>query len=145
MEALSQSHAGANRVRWMRVAKDRALRSLLPRVIIETQDETILNVLANRHGLRQYQRLPAPLHNFRGHELASVAAGPETPMARRPIRRKRAITWEEHGQIVEREKNRSEKLSTSWHGIWGVPIGPCAICTPEDVDWQTLTLSASFG
>src|SRR5438876_12155747 len=45
IEALTNTKQGANRERWLRVVKDRALVPLLPRVIIETQGELMLRVL----------------------------------------------------------------------------------------------------
>lgn len=45
IEALSNTKQDANKERWLRVVKDRALAPLLPKVIIETQGELILRVL----------------------------------------------------------------------------------------------------
>ena len=45
VEALTQTKQGANRERWLRVAKDRALAPLWPRVIIETPGELLLRAL----------------------------------------------------------------------------------------------------
>jgi len=45
IESLTATKQDANRERWLRVVKDRALVPLLPRVIIETQGELLLRVL----------------------------------------------------------------------------------------------------
>src|SRR5208337_1560553 len=45
IEALTNTKQGANKERWQRVVKDRAMVPLLPRVIIETQSDLLLRVL----------------------------------------------------------------------------------------------------
>jgi hypothetical protein len=45
MVALTNTKQGANQERWRRVAKDKALAPLLPRIIIETQGELLLMVM----------------------------------------------------------------------------------------------------
>ncbi len=45
IDSLTNTKQGANKERWLRVVKDRALAPLLPRVIIETQGEFLLRVL----------------------------------------------------------------------------------------------------
>ena len=45
IESLTNTKQDANRERWLRVVKDRALAPLLARVIIETQGELLLRVL----------------------------------------------------------------------------------------------------
>jgi hypothetical protein len=62
MEALIATKQGANQIRWMTAAKDRALKPLLPGVIIETQGEAILDVLQN--GTVSTNMYLRRLHNF---------------------------------------------------------------------------------
>lgn len=45
IESLTNTKQDANKERWLRAVKDRALAPLLPRVIIETQGELLLRVL----------------------------------------------------------------------------------------------------
>jgi hypothetical protein len=45
LEALTNGKQGANRERWLRVAKEKALVVPFPKVIIETQGELLLKVL----------------------------------------------------------------------------------------------------
>src|SRR6267378_4667359 len=45
IEAVTNTKQGANKERWLRVVKDRALAPLWPRVVIETQGEQLLRVL----------------------------------------------------------------------------------------------------
>lgn len=44
IEALTNTKHGANKERWLRVVKDRALVPLLPQVIIETKGESLLKL-----------------------------------------------------------------------------------------------------
>ena len=45
IETLTNMKQGANKERWQRVAKDKAIALLLPKVVIETQAELLLKVL----------------------------------------------------------------------------------------------------
>lgn len=45
LQLLSDSKQGANRDRWLTVAKDKALKDLLPRVIMATDSETLLKII----------------------------------------------------------------------------------------------------
>src|SRR2546425_549301 len=45
IDALTATKLGANQHRWKVAAKDKAFKTLLPQVIIETQGETVLRVL----------------------------------------------------------------------------------------------------
>src|SRR5438552_3983956 len=62
IEALTATKQGANRERWLRVVKDRALAPLLPRVIIETPGELLLRVLQT--GTVSTNVYLRRLHNF---------------------------------------------------------------------------------
>jgi hypothetical protein len=62
IEALTNSKQGANKERWSRVIKDRALGPLLPKVIIETQGESLLRVLQS--GTVSTNVYLRRLHNF---------------------------------------------------------------------------------
>jgi hypothetical protein len=54
LEVLTETKRGTNKERWKRAAKDRAISLLLPKVIVETEGELILE---DWHSLNQ--RLPA--------------------------------------------------------------------------------------
>jgi hypothetical protein len=62
MAALTNTKQGANQERWRRVAKDKALAPLLPRIIIETQGELLLRVM--RLGKVSTNVYLRRLHNF---------------------------------------------------------------------------------
>jgi hypothetical protein len=45
IEVLTDTKCGANKERWLRVAKDRALVPLLPLIVVETKAEALLNTI----------------------------------------------------------------------------------------------------
>jgi integrase len=136
METLTQSKHGPNRERWLRVAKDRALGPLLPRTIIDTPGELLLKVIQT--GTVSTNVYLRRLHNFCLD--MNWLAWPLVPKRQWPVVRfgdKRAITWEEHGQIVEREKNPERKAFYQLAWYLGASQSDLAHLQAEDVDWQT--------
>jgi len=124
IESVTNTKQGANKERWLRVVKDRALAPLLPRVIIETQGEMLLKVLqSGKVSTNVYLRR---LHNFCLD--MSWLPWPLIPKRQWPAVRfkdKRAITLEEHSQIVAREKNpEQQSLLPTGMAPGRVPIGP---------------------
>src|SRR6266496_1632847 len=116
IDALTNTKQGANRERWLRVVKDRALVPLLPRVIIETQGELMLRVLQT--GTVSTNVYLRRLHNFCVD--MNWLPWPLVPKRQWPVVRfkdKRAITWEEHCRIVAREQNPERKAfyQLAWH------------------------------
>jgi len=135
IEALTNTKQGANRERWLRVVKDRALVPLLPRVIIETQGELMLRVLQT--GTVSTNVYLRRLHNFCVD--MNWLPWPLVPKRQWPVVRfkdKRAITWEEHCRIVAREQNPERKAfyQLAWH--LGASQSDLAHLQAEDVDWQ---------
>jgi integrase len=134
IESLTNTKQGANKERWLRVVKDAALAPLLPRVIIETQGEQLLKVLQT--GTVSTNVYLRRLHNFCID--MSWLPWPLIPKRQWPAVRfkdKRAITWEEHCKIVEREKNAERKAfyQLAWH--LGASQSDLAHLQAEDVDW----------
>src|SRR5438132_6892697 len=133
IEALTNTKQGANKERWLRVVRDRALVPLLPRVIIETQGELMLRVLQT--GTVSTNVYLRRLHNF----CVDMNWLPWPLIPKRqwpPIRykEKRGITLEEHTRIVEREKNPEFKAfyQLAWH--MGASQSDLAHLQAEDVD-----------
>ena len=136
LEALTNSKHGANRERWLRVAKDRALLPLLTKVIIETQGELLLKAL--QIGTVSTNVYLRRLHNFCVD--MNWLPWPILPKRQWPAVRfkdKRAITWEEHGRIIERENNPERKAfyQLAWH--LGASQSDLAHLQAEDVDWSS--------
>ncbi len=140
IESLTNTKQGANKERWLRVVKDAALTPLLPRVIIETQGEQLLKAL--QMGTVSTNVYLRRLHNFCLD--MSWLPWPLIPKRQWPAVRfkdKRAITWEEHGKIVEREKNPERKAfyRLAWH--LGASQSDLAHLQAEDVDWPNRIIS----
>ena len=140
IEALIETKHGANRDRWVNVTKDRALVSLFPRVIIETQSEQLLKVLQTGGvSTNVYLRR---LHNFCLD--MNWLPWPILPKKRWPdvvFKKKRAITWEEHCRIIEREKNPERKAfyQLAWHT--GASQSDLAFLEARNIDWERRALS----
>jgi integrase len=140
VEAVIGMKEGNTQVRWMTATKDKALRVLLPQVIIETQGETLLSVL--RAGTVSTNVFLRRLHNFCVD--MNWLPWPLVPKRQWPAvryREKRAITWEEHGRIIEREKNPERKAfyQLAWH--LGASQSDLANLHAEDVDWDAHVIS----
>jgi integrase len=117
------------------VAKDKALAVLLPKVIIETAGELLLKVL--QCGTVSTNIYLRRLHNFCLD--MNWLPWPLIPKRQWPairFKEKRAVTWEEHGKIVAREKNPERKAfyRLAWH--LGASQSDLAHLQAEDVDWS---------
>jgi integrase len=138
--ALTDTKQGANKERWQRVVKDRALVPLLPRVIIETPSELLLKALqAGTVSTNVYLRR---LHNFCVD--MNWLPWPLIPKRQWPVAKfkdKQVITMEEHQAIITAERNPERKIfyQLCWH--LGGAQGDIAILKGEDVDWQSGTVS----
>ena len=134
IEALTNTKQDANKERWLRVVKDRALLPLLPQIIIETKGEALLKALqVGTVSTNVYLRR---LHNFCVD--MSWLPWPLLPKRQWPAVRfkdKRAITWDEHCRVVAREQNPERKAfyQLAWH--LGASQSDLAHLQAEDVDW----------
>jgi integrase len=140
IQALTNMKQGPNKVRWLSVAKDRALAPLLPQVIIQTQGELVLRVLqAGTVSTNVYLRR---LHNFcldMGWLPWPLVPKRQWPAVK--FKDKRAIKLEEHRKIIAAEVNPERKLlyQLCWH--LGGSQGDIANLKGEDVDWTNNTVS----
>ena len=135
MAALTAMKRPANRARWERAAKDKAYVPLLPLIITETPAELMLKVLQS--GTVSTNIYLRRLHNFCVD--MNWLPWPLVPKRQWPVVRfkeKRAITADEHRQIVERERNpeREAFYRLSWH--LGASQSDLAHLQAEDVDWN---------
>jgi len=135
IEALTHTKLDANKERWLRVVKDRALVPLLPQVIIETKGEALLKAL--QLGTVSTNVYLRRLHNFCVD--MNWLPWPLIPKRQWPAVRfkdKRAITWDEHCKIVARELNPERKAfyQLAWH--LGASQSDLAHLQAEDMDWQ---------
>ena len=134
IDTLTNMKQGANRERWGRVAKDKALALIFPKVVIETPGELLLKVL--QRGTVSTNIYLRRLHNFCVD--MNWLPWPLIPKRQWPVIRfkdKRAITWEEHCKIVARERNPERKAfyQLAWHV--GASQSDLAHLQAEDVDW----------
>jgi integrase len=140
VETMINTKQGANQERWRTAAKDKAFVPLLPRVIIETPGELLLNVL--QMGTVSTNVYLRRLHNFCVD--MNWLPWPLIPKRQWPALRfkeKRAITFEEHSRIVAREQNPQRKAfyQMAWH--LGASQSDLAHLQAEDVDWQARIIS----
>lgn len=140
LQILSDSKNGANRDRWLTVAKDRALKRLLPLPIMATDSEKILKVIQT--GSVSTNVFLRRLHNFCVD--MNWLPVPLVPKRQWPAVRygdKRAVTWDEHCRIIERETNPERKAfyQMAWH--LGASQTDLACLQAEDIDWESSTIS----
>lgn len=140
IDALMGTKQGANLHRWKTAAKDKALATLLPMVIIETKGETILKVLQmGKVSTNVYLRR---LHNFCVD--MNWLAWPLVPKRQWPaveFKEKRGITLAEHLAIIAREQNPERKAfyKLAWH--LGASQSDLAFLEAENVDWDNHVIS----
>lgn len=140
LEALIESKLGSNKERWHRAARDKALAPLLPRLLIETQGEELLRVM--RAGCVSTNNHLRRLHNFVVD--MNWLPWPLVPKRQWPAirhKQKRAITWEEHRRIVEREGNAERMAFYQLAWYLGGSQGDMANLHAEDVDWASRTIT----
>jgi integrase len=140
IEALTHTKQAANQDRWRTAARDKAFAPLMPRVIIETPGELLLKVL--QHGTVSTNVFLRRLHNFCVD--MNWLPWPLIPKRQWPAVRfkdKRAITLDEHQQIIAAEVNPERKAlyQLCWH--LGASQGDIANLKGEDVDWQNGTVN----
>ena len=136
LDALINSKLGNNQQRWRTAAKDKAFAPLLARVIVETSGELLLRVMQT--GTVSTNVYLRRLHNFCAD--MNWLPWPLIPKRQWPavkFKEKRAITLDEHNQIIAAEVNPERKAlyQLCWH--LGASQGDIASLKGEDVDWQS--------
>ena len=136
---ITESKKGSTRERWERVSTDKALARLWDLVIIETRAEVLFQAMQD--GTVSTNVYLRRIHNFCVD--MNWLAWPIIPKRQWPAVRfkdKRAITWEEHCRIVEREKNPERKAcyQLAWH--LGASQSDIALLDASDIDWTKKVL-----
>lgn len=137
---IIRAKTGATKFRWERAAKDKAFASILDRVVVETTPDDLLNVL--KVGKISTNVFLRRLHNFAfGMNWLLAPIIPINAWPKVEYGEKRAITADEHRQIIEREGNVERKAfyEMCWH-IGGSQTD-MATLTAESIDWQNRTLT----
>ena len=140
LEALIKTKQGSTQLRWYSVAKDKALAPLLPKLIIDTPAELLLDAM--RAGTVSTNVYLRRLHNFCVD--MNWLPWPLIPKRQWPAvkyKPKRAITREEHLQIIGAEKNPERKALYQLCWELGASQGDIANLRCEDVDWKNETIS----
>ena len=137
---IASTKKGANKSRWERVAKDQALLPLLPKVLIETPDEFLFEVL--QKGTVSTNVFLRRIHNFCvDMKWLPCAIIPKPRWPAVEYKEKRAITLAEHCQIIAREKNPERKAfyQMAWH--LGASQSDLANLCAENIDWEERAIS----
>ncbi len=140
MEAVVATKSGVTRERWERAIKDHAFDAIRNLRILETQAERLLHVL--QVGTVATNVFLRRLHNFAVD--MNWLPWPVIPKRQWPginFKPKRAITFAEHADIVERERNPEKKVfyELLWH--LGGSQGDMANLTAENIDWSNRVIS----
>jgi integrase len=126
--------------RWQTAIKDKAFDSIRRLPVLETRPEQFLRVLEN--GTVSTNVYLRRLHNF-ALDMTwlpwPVIVKRQWPEIR--FKEKRAITWEEHRRIVEREKNPERKAFYQLAWYLGASQSDLAFLEAENVDWENHIIS----
>jgi len=140
LAAIIDCKSGSTRERWERVGTDQALAGLWPLVIVDTRAETLFRAM--QEGTVSTNVYLRRIHNFCVD--MNWLAWPLIPKRQWPevrYQEKRAITWEEHCRILEREKNEERRAfyQLAWH--LGASQSDIALLDASDVDWEAKVIS----
>lgn len=140
MEEITKTKRGETRLRWQRASKDHAFDLIRNLTLIQTQPQHFLRVL-EKGGVATNVFLRR-IHNF------ALDIGwlpwPVLPKKRWPkveYGDKRAITWDEHRRIIEREQNPERKAFYELCWLLGGSQGDIACLIAEDIDWEKRVVS----
>jgi len=138
--AVIACKTGKTKFRWERAEKDKAIQSILEKVVVETNAETLLKVLHN--GTVSTNVFLRRLHNFAlDMNWLLSALIPKKAWPKVEYGEKRAITPDEHECIITREKNSERRAfyELCWHV--GGSQTDMAELKADNLDWQTRTLT----
>lgn len=140
MDEMGRTKAGNTKKRWDVAVKDKAFAAIRNLSLIKTQAEHFLDGL--NKGTVSTNVFLRRIHNFALD--MSWLPRPIIPKRQWPAVRfgeKRAIKWEEHCRIVERENNPERKKFYELCWQLGGSQGDIANLKAEDVDWENCTVS----
>lgn len=129
----------ANRIRWETVAKDKALAPILDLVILETRTDQMLKAVTS--GTVSTNVFLRRLQNFCiGMIWLPWPILPPRLWPAIKYKKKRAIKFSEHQQILARERNpeRGKFYDLCWH--LGGSQSDIANLDAEDIDWTDQTV-----
>jgi len=140
MDEIFKTKQDNTRHRWRTAIKDPAFDSIRHRVLLETNAEHFLHVL--EEGSVSTNLYLRRIHNFALD--MSWLPWPVVPKKQWPpvhFGEKRAITREEHLQIIARERNPERKAfyELAWH--LGASQTDIALLQAENIDWPQRVIS----
>jgi len=140
MEEIPKLKTGDTQARWLVAIKDKALDTIRDLVVLQTQAEHFLKALENGGvSTNVYLRR---IHNFALD--MNWLPWPVLPKKRWPavtFKKKRAITWEEHSQIHQREANPERKAFYKLAWYTGASQTDLAFLEAANIDWERHALS----
>ena len=140
VEEIIKTKHGETRTRWVRAGKDHAFDFIRDVPVFETRSENFLRVL--ERGTVATNVFLRRLHNF-ALDMSwlpwSVLPKKQWPQVR--YGPKRAITEDEHRQIVEREHNPERRAFYELCWLLGGSQGDIANLIAEDIDWRSQVVS----
>ena len=140
MEEYAKTKQGETLARWQRAMKDHAFDPVRHRIIVETRAEELL--AAVEQGTVSTNVFLRKLHNF--WQNMNWLPWPIIPKRQWPVVRfneKRAITFAEHADIVERETNSERRAFYQFLWHLGGSQGDVAGLNADDVDWRNRLIS----
>ena len=131
---------GPTQARWASAMRDRAFDLIRSRKLMETASEHFLQVL--NAGTISTNMFLRRLHNYAtGMHWLPWPVLPKRLWPAVHHKERRAITFEEHQQIIERERN--PEIRAYYQFLWhlGGSQTDIAELTAEDIDWKDHTIS----
>ena len=140
MDAMFPLKTGPTQARWQAAMKDKAYDLIRNRRLIETASEHFLQVL--NAGTISTNMFLRRLHNYAtGMHFLPWPVLPKRLWPAVHHKERRAITFEEHQRIIERERN--PEIRAYYQFLWhlGGSQTDIAQLTAEDIDWKDHTIS----
>ncbi len=140
MEKVVSLKTGSTRERWEHAVDDKAFDLIRDRKLLQTTSEHFLAVL--NHGSVSTNVYLRRAHNFAiGMHWLPWPVLPKLQWPPVTYKEKRAITFAEHGRIIDRERN--PELRAFYELLWhlGGSQSDVANLAAEDIHWPNRTIS----
>lgn len=140
MEQIKSTKTGPTQVRWENAIKDEAFNLIRHRKLLETSSEHFLEAL--KAGTVSTNVFLRRAHNYAiGMHWLPWPVLPKLHWPQVHYKEKRAVTFEEHQKIINRERNPATRAyyQLLWH--LGGSQGDVAALTAEDIDWNERTIA----
>jgi hypothetical protein len=140
MDQIASTRTGSTRERWEYAREDKAFDSIRHRKLIETSAEQFLAVL--KQGSVSTNVYLRRSHNYAlGMNWLPWPVLPKLYWPPVQYKEKRAITFDEHQKIIQREHNPSTRAFYQLLWFFGGAQTDIATLRAEDIDWQQRTVA----